>query len=170
MRHYSEAVKSAVFEAQRRVLFRRIDVITAIVWAGCSCQRGFQAADLVVVAIKAGGLVIVARELLRLQLVRVLMASGACSCRWARAWFRRSALAASRASTDFLGRLGSVTLSSQARYAYLYGMYGLQDRRSRRHLAASTWQRPAVRVYYWLSGEGSAWVGFGYSTSRAGSP
>jgi len=53
----------------------------------------------VAVAIKAGGLVKAARDWFRLQLVRVLMASGACSCRWARAWFGRGALRAPSVST-----------------------------------------------------------------------
>jgi len=52
-----------------------------------------------VVAVEAGGLVKAAREWLRLQVVRALMAYGALSCRRPRAWFRRAALAASRAST-----------------------------------------------------------------------
>ena len=45
------------------------------------CQRGFQAAGVVAVAVEAGGLVKAAWEWFRLQLVRVLMACGALSCR-----------------------------------------------------------------------------------------
>ncbi len=50
-------------------------------------------------AVEAGGLVKAAREWFRLQLVTVLMASGAFSCRWARVWLGRAALAVLRAST-----------------------------------------------------------------------
>ena len=114
---------------------------------------------MVAVAVEAGGLVKAARELFRLQVVWVLMACGALSCRRPRSWFRRGALAASRASAAFC-RLGSVTLSSQARYANLYWLYGFRDRCSRRHLGAGTRRHSAVQVYYWLNGEGSAWVGF----------
>ena len=45
------------------------------------CQRGFQAAGVVAVAVEAGGLVKAARELLWLQVVWVLMACRALSCR-----------------------------------------------------------------------------------------
>ena len=51
------------------------------------------------VVVGAVGLVKAAREWFRLQVVRVLMASGAFCCRWARAWLGRGALAAPRAST-----------------------------------------------------------------------
>ncbi|NDD70179.1 MAG: hypothetical protein EBZ29_12705 [Synechococcaceae bacterium WB9_4xC_028] len=53
-------------------------------------------------AAEAGGLVKAARELFRLQVVRVLMALGVFRIRWPRFWFWRPALAASSASLGVL--------------------------------------------------------------------
>jgi len=83
--------------------------------------------------VEAGNLVKAVREWFWLQLVRVLMASGAFSCRWPRAWFGRGALPVSRASADFLGRLGSVRIARSTLST---------------HFRADSWRRPLVQVYY----------------------